>query len=382
MSLAYLEFSAGELRAWAGEAGGVWRPLRLDQGGLVLPLAVCGKHRRLVVGTAASARLCADPHLTLGALLTHLGQDQPLVVGRHELLPEDALRHVLEYGRPRLSGVKRVVVGVPAWLGLRAAELLEGLLRRLHLEPLAILPRCLLLALEAEENQSWQQAALLAEMDDAALTLTWLTRRDGRIGWQPAHASRALGRAAWRTALADVAAEACIQQCRRDPRAIPDVDQELFSAADQWLSRPEDDGQFHVQFEFTRAQVTATVTLTAGQVVQGLSRLAAATARTLVEQLNRPPVAGGVPALLLAREVLHLPGLVEELRRRGVPGGFDAEVGIATARTAATLTQRLARGELARPPLLAAALPIHEAPAAEFVFDADDEFGPTVGRGG
>lgn len=382
MSLAYLEFSAGELRAWAGEAGGVWRPVRLDQGGFALPLAVFGKHRRLVVGSAAAARLCADPHVTLGRLMTLLGQAQPLSVGRHELLPEDALRHVLEHARPRLTGVKRVVVGVPAWLGLRAAEMLEALLRRLNLEPLAIMPRCLILGLEAEEDQAWRQAALLAEMDDAALTLTWLTRRDGQIGWQPAQAPSALGRAAWRTALMDAAAEACIQQCRRDPRALPDVDQELFTAAAQWLSRPDDDGQFKVNLEFTRSQVTAAVALSAGQVIQALSGLAGATARTLVEQLGRPPAAGGVAGLLLAREVLQLPGLAEELRRRGVPGGFDAEVGVATARTAATLAQRLARGELPRPTLMAAALPLHDAAVAEFVFDADDGFGPMAKRGG
>lgn len=381
MSCAYLEVHAHELRAWASDQAGFWRPLRLEADGYAMPLVLYGKHRRLIVGRAAANHLRADPHLAHGALLITLAQDEPIVVGRHQLRPDAALGHILDAIRPRLSGVKRTLVAVPTWLTLPAAEKLLHILRRLHLDIVALVPRGLLLGLEAATEQLFSRHGWLAELDDAALVITRLYSQDGLLLHRPPTVIPGLSRAAWREMLVNAVAEASILQCRRDTRALAAVDQAVFAAVDAWLNHPEADGQLSLPIEFPRNHLQVTVTLTSDQIKRALSRLAKDTVRRLLasgEQVAEPSLTSG---WLVARELARLPGVMDQVRCL-LPQAAEAEVGQNLPRIAAGLLQRSQRDELHWMPPLLSAIPLPEDPAAEFIFDAEEPARSFSPRGG
>lgn len=370
MTCAYLEVHAHELRAWARDRAGFWRPIRLEADGYAMPLVVYGKHRRLVVGQAAAGHLRADPHLTQGALLTILAQDEPITIGRHTLRPDAALGYIVDTIRSRLSGVDRVLVAVPTWLPLPTADKLLQVLRRLQLDIVCLVPRGLLLGLEAATEPMFSHEAWLAELDEAALTITHLYIQDGLLQRRRPSVIPALSRAAWRESLLNAVAETAILQFRRDPRALAEVDQAVFAAVDAWLSRPEADGHFAVPLEFPRTDLQVTVTLTAEQVQQALSGLAKATVRHWLASARRMAEPSSATSWLLSRELACLPGVLDQVRQH-ISQALEVEVGQSLPRTAASLIQRWQRGELHWSPPLLSAIPLPEAAAAEFVFDAE-----------
>ncbi|HMP04216.1 MAG TPA: hypothetical protein PKD86_09735 [Gemmatales bacterium] len=369
MSVALLDFTASELRAWVGEPGRTWHPVRLEPDSFALPLALAAQRRRWVTGLAAQVRTRSEPHQALGSLLRFLATRQPLALGRYTITAEEALVKLLEHARPRLNHATGVLALVPAWLEIADAERLAGALARAHLTPLAILPRCLLLATEALETAASTEKVLLVEFDDAALTAAWLDRAEGHIRWHLAAQLPHLGRSSWREALIHAAAETCVHQCRRDPRAVPESDQELFNAADAWLTRPDPLAPLSAQVTFPRSEETQALVVAPTQVALALQPLIQAVADQVAGQL------GSVPApvnVLLSHPLAALPGLADAVAEKTGRRPLDVDSRSVLPLIGSALAQRLIQGELPALPVLPTALPLHDSSSAEFVFDADE----------
>jgi hypothetical protein len=265
-------------------------------------------------------------------------------------------------------------------LSLSEAEKLFHVLRRLHLEVVALVPRGLLLGLEAAEEQIISRLGFLAELDEAALTITRLLSQDGLLHHRPPKIYPELSRAAWRETLVNEVAEISILQCRRDPRALAEVDQTVFAAVDAWLNQPEAGGFLSIPLEFPRAHLQIKVTLSAEQVKSALSKLTRQSIQRLLacgRPASESPLGTG---WLVGRELARLPGVLDLLRQL-VPQAAEVEVGQNLPRVAARLLQLWQRGELHWSPPLLSALPLPEDAAAEFVFDAEQPAQSQIARG-
>jgi hypothetical protein len=306
-SLIGIDLNATRVRAVAGFAGAPPQSLVLDGACEELPLALSLESRHIEVGTAGWGLCRRLPHLACIDFLAGLGTDQQWSAGRHRLDATRALAIVFEHMRPILAGHQGVALALPAYLSTPQLELITATAARSKLPVLGLVPTPLAAALMACADQPWSGAALVAGIDDHALTWS-VVQIDGTHARLIATESwPLLGMRAWRERLLDVLADRCVRQSRRDPRDSGDAEQSLYDQIDPIL-----DICRHGQMAEASVQTTQwyqNLIVQPGELASACSSLIRQTvdAMSSVQAATLPP--GGAGAILLTDAVARLPGL-------------------------------------------------------------------------
>ncbi len=380
-TLVGLDLNATRARAAEGTPGMAARPLALDGAHADLPLALSLEGRAAVVGRAGLALCRRLPHLACLNFLPCLGEPRTWAAGRHRLDAARALALVLERLQAACAGAQASVVVVPSYLGAAQVETLVCLAEKARLPVHGWLSAPLAAALAAAAEERWSGPALVADVDDHALTWSAVSATAAEVRLLDTQSLPRLGTRVWRERLLDAVADRCVRQSRRDPRASADAEQGLYDQLDGVLDacRRGQAAEVLVQMAhwgqnlFLRPDEAAAC-------CAPLVRQALAALHALCGSL--PP--GGTPPVILVTDAAgRLPGLVaalEETVGEVIPAApvvadgedFGAALlddepeerrGVAVlaadapARAACDLAGRLLRGELPRGAVTSAPLP-------------------------
>jgi hypothetical protein len=236
MPLAVLDWTANHVRAWAAHVEGVPpRPVRLEGERAELPLALFLEKRHVRLGQAGLTLCRQWPQQVCLDLLPTLGTTKIWKYGRHCLTPEQALALLVGQVREKLTGIKKVLLTVPAYLSDTQIELLRKILTEAGLKVLGLLRRSLSIGLASHWEHPWLNVGVLVDVDEHALSCTLLRPDPVDLHLVRQRSFPALGLRWWRERLLSAVADLCIRQHRRDPRAVAEADQLLFDQSDRLL---------------------------------------------------------------------------------------------------------------------------------------------------
>jgi FHA domain len=223
-----LDLNSSRVRALAGPPGRAPERLPLDAGHEELPLALSLQGRYPEVGRPGLALCRRSPHLVCLGFLAHLDTPRLWATERHRLDAGQALALVL--GRLQLAshGSPGLVLAVPAYLTPGQVQSLVTAARKARLPVLGSVSAPLASALAAYAERAWQGTAVVADVDDHALTLMTLRTTGGQVQLLDARILPHLNLRAWKERLLTAAADRCIRQSRRDPRDCAAAEQTLY----------------------------------------------------------------------------------------------------------------------------------------------------------
>jgi hypothetical protein len=224
---------------------------------------------------------------------------------------------VFEHLRPMLSGHQGVALALPAYLSTPQLELITATAARSKLPVLGLVPTPLAAALIACAEQPWSGAAIVADIDDHALTWSVVQIDGTHARLIATEAFPLLGMRAWRERLLDVLADRCVRQSRRDPRDSGDAEQSLYDQIDPIL-----DICRHGQMAEAAVQTTQwyqNLIVQPGELASACISLTRQTvdAMSAVQAATLPP--GGASAVLLTDAVARLPGLAAAIESVATP---------------------------------------------------------------
>lgn len=296
-----LDWTADRLRAWSIASTASPRPLALDGTDTSLPLAISMAERRLQVGRVASKLVRQQPHQVIECFLPYVGQDRTWHHARHTLDARDALLLVINKLKEKPSS-KSVFHAVPSYWNREQAAILEDLTRQAGGRCLGTIKRGLALAGLAP--------GLTIDIDSFAVTITQ-TQIQGRAGHLHLEKTRTLTDLAlpiWTERIASLVAARCMRDCRRDPRAHAETDQQLH---EQILNKLYDwaslnDARLSLQHRDWQDEVLVPVT--------DVNQVCASLAQRLAQSVLQKPDAQG---WFLSPEASHLPAVAQALYQGG-----------------------------------------------------------------
>ena len=306
-SLSGIDLNATRVRAVAGMEGEPPQSLLLDGANEELPLALSLENRHIEVGAAGLVLCRRWPHLACLGFLSSLGTDQQWSAGRHRLDATRALGLVFEQLRPVLGGNHGIALALPAYLSTAQLELITTAAAQSKLPVLGLVPTPLAATLIACAEQPWSGAALVADIDDYALSWSVVQIDGTHARLVATEAWPMLGMCTWRERLLDVLADRCVRQSRRDPRDSGDAEQSLYDQIDpildicrhgQMAEAAVQTAQWYQNLIVQPGELASACSLLTRQTVDAMSSVQAATL---------PP--GGAGAVLLTDAVARLPGL-------------------------------------------------------------------------
>lgn len=337
MNLLGLDLNSTRLLAVTGPEGLRPRTLALDGKHVELPLVVSLQGRKPELGGAGVAVCRCFPHLVCLDFLPYLGEPRTWVAGRHRLDADKALALALERLRSSCTGAAGVAFVLPAYLSRPQAGRLAALAEKLKLPILGMAVSSLAIAAAAHAEQPWSGLALLADVDDHALTWTALAVGDGQASILGERCLPHLNARAWKGLLIDAVADRCVRKSRRDPRDSAVAEQMLYAQLDDALAacRKGRTVEFVIQSAhwyqnliLRPEEVAACCASLVRQAVDGLQTL-------LTEVTAQEPA-----RLLLVTEAAgRLPGLPEALRDAS---GVQAQMALLPAEAAARAAHDLA----------------------------------------
>jgi hypothetical protein len=300
-----IDLNATRIRALAGAPP---QPVLLDGQNEELPLALSLEHRHIEIGAAGPALCRRLPHLACLDFLGFLGTDRQWTAGRHRIDAVRALSLVFDDLRALLTGYSGVALTVPAYLDQVQQEVITSTAKRAKLPILGRVPTPLAVALVAHAEQPWSGAALVADLDDHALSWSVIQIDGSHARLIAAQAWPILGMRVWRERLLDALADRCVRQSRRDPRDSGDAEQSLYEQIEPIL-----DICRHGQMAEAAVQTTQwyqNLIVQPGELASACVSLIRQTvdAMTAVQAATLPP--GGAGAVLLTDAVARLPGLL------------------------------------------------------------------------
>jgi hypothetical protein len=215
---------------------------------------------------------------------------------------------VFEHLRPVLAGHRGVALTLPAYLNPSQMELIIATAARAKLPVLGLAPEPLATALIAYAEQPWSGAALVASIDDHALTWSVVDINGTHARLVAAEAWPMLSMRFWRERMLDFLADRCVRQSRRDPRDSGDAEQSLYEQIDPIL-----DICRHGQMAEAAVQTTQwyqNLIVQPGELTSACGSLTRQTVDAMrsVQSATLPP--GGAGAVLLTEAVARLPGVV------------------------------------------------------------------------
>jgi hypothetical protein len=344
-----LDLTSGRARAVYGPAAGATpRALALDDPHPDLSLAISLEHRTAVVGRAGASLARRMPHLVCRNYLPALGQTREWRGGRHRLDPAAAVALLAQRLRQPFTGQYALAVSVPSYLAVPQVTLLTAALEHVRLPVLGTVTAPLAIGGTVGDRFG---TALIAEVDDHALTWTVLAADAERVRVLATLIQPAGGARAWLDRLLDAVSDRCVRLCRRDPRdsaaAEQDVYEQLGAALDQL--RP---GQ-PVLINVRTAQWYQELTLAPEEFDQFCAPLARQAVDGMHQALARAHAA--VPAMAppdvvwLTADAARLPGLITALGQHlPEPTAIRPLPGEAVARAAHMLAGRWLTGDLPR----------------------------------
>jgi hypothetical protein len=307
LSLVGLDLNASRVRAVAGAPDAPPQPLKLEGQSEELPLALSLENRHIEVGSAGLALIRRFPHLACAHFLGCLGMDQQWSAGRHRLDATRALGLVFDRLRTALTGHHGVALATPPYLSVAQVEVVVATALRARLPLLGIFPAPLAAALMAYAEQPWSGSALVADVDDHALTWSVVQLEGAQARLLATEAWPLLSMRAWRERLLDVLADRCVRQSRRDPRDSGDAEQSLYEQIDpileicrhgQMAEAAVQTTQWYQNLVVQPGELADACAALNRQTVDAMSALQTATLRP-----------GGTGAVLLTDAVARLPGL-------------------------------------------------------------------------
>jgi hypothetical protein len=302
-----LDLNATRARAVSGVADSQPLALLLEEHGEELPVALSLEDRHVEVGSSGVSLCRRLPHLACLDFLGFLGTDRQWCSGRHKLDAAGALGFVLDHLRALLCPHHGIAVALPAYLDKAQLDLAAVAAARAKLPLLGIMPAQLAGALMAHAEQPWVGAALVADVDDHALTWS-VVQIDGPQARLIATESwPLLGMRAWRERLLDVLSDRCVRQSRRDPRDSGDAEQSLYEQIDRILDVCRQGRMAEAAVQ--TAQWFQNLIVQPGELAAACASLTRRTVdamRALQTATLRP---GGTGAVLLTDAVARLPGI-------------------------------------------------------------------------
>jgi hypothetical protein len=316
-SLLGIDLNATRVRAVAGGAGEPPQSLLFDASAEELPLALSLEHRHIEIGAAGLALCRRLPHLACLDFLGCLGTDKQWTAGRHRLDAARALALIFEHLRPILAGHQGVALALPAYLSAAQTDLIIATAARAKLPILGLVPNPLATVLIAYAEQPWTGAALVADIDDHALTWSVVNIDGTKARLIATESWPMLSMLSWRERLLDVLADRCVRQSRRDPRDSGEAEQSLYEQIDPIL-----DICRHGQMAEAAVQTTQwyqNLIVQPGELASACGSLMrqAVDAMRSVQAATLPP--GGAGAVVLTDAVARLPGLAAAIESIASP---------------------------------------------------------------
>ena len=365
---AFLDITADRFRAWQRGPASLPIPIKLDHDRDTLPLAIRGDQRKWQIGHAALQISRQCPHLFWAGFLNGLNEPKTMTLGRHRIAPDEAIQLHLQQIKECLGSCRQLLMAVPAYLQPSQVDRLEQMARDLGWDLLGIIPRGLLIAQAIhEEEQPWKELGVLADVDDAGLSLHVIRPSMHDLHLVQERHLPLLGRLRWLDCLIDAAATASIHLHRRDPRSDPHSDQEIFDQAQGWLRQLQQGKEITIRFTPTHRTLPYELTLRRAQAENmclSLCQRAAMEWLHLLKQVD-PKLTHG--SLRCSKEVAELPGLLSFVQSL-----VKARLDVCIAEDsypamALRLADSISRKERHR---IAYATKCISLPDAEFIFDA------------
>jgi hypothetical protein len=306
-TLVGLDLNATRARAVGGACDSEPLALLLEAQSEELPVALSLEDRHVEIGSPGLSLCRRLPHLACLDFLGCLGTDRQWFAGRHRLDAASALGIVLDHLRALLAGHHGVALALPAYLGIPQLDMAAAVAGRAKLPLLGIVPTPLAVALIAHAEQPWAGAALVADVDDHALTWSVVQIDGPQARLTATEAWPLLGMRAWREQLLDVLSDRCVRQSRRDPRDSGDAEQSLYEQIDPILDvcrqgrmaeAAVQTSQWYQNLIVQPAELATACAALRRQSVDAMRALQTATLRP-----------GGTSAILLTDAVARLPGL-------------------------------------------------------------------------
>jgi hypothetical protein len=315
MTLLGLDLNSSRARAVSGPAGTFPCPLPLDPPASELPLAIGLDKSPPRVGTPGIRLLRQNPQMALHNFLAKLAEPTPQerrwFARPRKLDAVGALGLVFQRLAPICNASQGVVLALPGYLSRTQIELVLSLGGQARLPLLGSLPAALAGALAAHSEQAWFGAALVADIDDHALTLTAISALDGTAQLLDTRVFPHLGLRVWKERLLNALADCCVRQSRRDPRASPQAEQALYEQLDGVLEACRQ-GRL-LQLALQGAQWYQNLVVSPEQPATFCYPLV----QQLIQEVEAKLVApwpDGPPVVLLTAAAGRLPGLVPALR--------------------------------------------------------------------
>jgi hypothetical protein len=316
MTLLGLDLNASRARAVSGPLGTFPCPLPLDPPASELPLVLGLDKSTPRVGAAGVRLLRQQPHLAYHSFLHRLGepagQERQWLTRPHALDASKALSLVFQRLQPICSASHGVVLALPGYLHPAQVDLILSLGAHLRLPILGSAPAALAAALAAYAEQAWFGAALVADIDEHALTLTAINAVEGNASILETRVLPHLGLRVWKERLLNALADCCVIQSRRDPRASPQAEQALYEQLDGVLDSSRQ-GRL-MQLALQAAQWYQNLVVSPEQPGAFCAGLVRQLLQELEAQLAASWPEGSPSVVLLTAAAGRLPGLVHALR--------------------------------------------------------------------
>ncbi len=316
MTLLGLDLNATRARAVSGPVGDFPLPVPLDPPAGDLPLYISLERSAPEVGHAGLRLARLSPHQVCHTFLPHLGEPPPerhWQAGHHLLDSRQALALVVQRLKPVCASSDGVVLILPDYLTAEQARDITALAEHHGIPLLGTMPASLAVALAAYAEQAWLGYALVADIDDHALTLSTIRTEAGQAHLVETRVLGHLSWHAWKERLLNALADCCVLQSRRDPRDSPAAEQVLFEQIEVLLDASRQ-GRM-IQLGFQGATWYQNLLVQPEQPVNFCKPLLHHLVAEVEAVWNSPWPEGPPGALLLTAAVGRLPGVVSALRR-------------------------------------------------------------------
>ena len=305
MALIAADVNATRIRVLQGMSPREGRAILLEGHEADLPLSLNLEGRSPVVGRAGLTLCRRSPHLSCTGFLPHLGENREWT-GRCRVDATLALSAAFDHVGARAGKHNAAAIAVPGYLLDDQRDLLQRTAEKSRLKVFGTIDTALASALTAHSQQAWEGIALLADVDDHALTWSAVSVAEGAaetVHYEP-HVS--LGSRLWRERLLESLANACVLRSRRDPRDSAEAEQALFDQLE---------GLMQAARENRPAEVSLTSPWTLTLIVNALDTVNAC--RGLVghtlsvfQHVVRAVEPEPIQTVLLTASAARLPGLV------------------------------------------------------------------------
>jgi hypothetical protein len=311
MTLVALDINATRLRALQGLSPREGRPILFEANDVELPLALNLEGRSPQPGRTGLLLCRRAPHLACVDFLPHLGDQREWSGPRCRLDAARALGVVFDLVAARAGKHSAAAVGLPGYLLGEQRAMVRKAAEQSRMKFFGTVDSGLAAALTAHAQQAWQGPALVADVDDHALTWSVVDVESGFASTVQSESHIPLGLNAWKEKLLDMIADICVHRSRRDPRDSAEAEQALFDQLDSILIACREGRQAEVVLKSWSLQLA----VNPSEVVASCRNLVERSLAAFQAAVEASSQRGPIRAIVLSATVARLPGLVAALEQ-------------------------------------------------------------------